>query len=73
MGDRCIQGVKPGDQGLYWTSRWGLVVLPLRERFHVWVDEEGRMQAEHEMWIWKWRFLHIHYQLIREEAAQGKP
>jgi hypothetical protein len=68
-----IQGVKPGDQGLYWTSRWGLVVLPLRERFHVWVDEEGRMQAEHEMWIWKWRFLHIHYQLIREEAAQGKP
>ncbi|MFC7441123.1 YndJ family protein [Laceyella putida] len=65
-----LQGKESGDQGIYYYSRLGLFSLPLHERFHVWADEAGRLHAVHDMWIWKWKFLHIRYRLSRMEEAE---
>ncbi len=38
--------------------------LPIGERFHVYVDHEGTLRADHTLHLWSARVLRIHYKLV---------
>lgn len=40
-------------------------LVPLRERFHVYTDAEGTLRTDHELRLWRWRVLRLHYRLDR--------
>ena len=52
-----------GDEGIYLYTKWFTMRLPLKETFYVRGTEEGRLYAEHEMWIFGLKFLHIEYDI----------
>lgn len=43
-------------------------LLPLRETFRVYPDEEGVLRTDHEVRLWRWRVLRLHYRLARVEG-----
>lgn len=40
-------------------------LTPLRETFHVYTDAEGTLRTDHELRLWRWRVLRLHYRLDR--------
>lgn len=57
---------QPGDEGIILFHPWLTVRLPLSEHFHVWT-ENGRLKAEHRMWLWKWPLLTLKYDIVRKD------
>ena len=51
-------------------TKWFTMRLPLKESFYVRGTEEGR-HAEHEMWIFGLKFLHIEYDIKKVAIKQA--
>jgi hypothetical protein len=45
--------------------------IPLKESIHVFVDEFGVSRTDHEFWFLRIKFLHLHYKMMRDEAARS--
>lgn len=64
-----------GQDGAYVVARsFGRVFcarVPLHERFHVYVDDEGVLRTDHALDLWGMRVLRLHYKLIpnRDDGA----
>ncbi|HET9325738.1 MAG TPA: hypothetical protein VFQ05_03120 [Candidatus Eisenbacteria bacterium] len=60
-----------GDAGFYFYVErepgegWARYVGSLIEHIHVFVDPRGTLRADHELRIWRTRFLRLHYRLGR--------
>ena len=46
---------------------------PLREQFHVWVDDEGVLRTEHRLSLWSAAVVRFHYRLDRTQADGSLP
>lgn len=46
------------DGGTTWASR-----APLHEQFHLYIDEEGVLRADHELRVWSASAVRLHYRL----------
>lgn len=57
-GDGAYAVVRFGD-------RWYASLTPLRETFHVFVDEEGVLRTDHWLRLGRWQALRLHYRLDR--------
>ncbi|MDG4668228.1 hypothetical protein [Mycobacterium sp. 236(2023)] len=60
-GDGAYSVVRFGD-------RWFASLTPLRETFHVFVDDEGVLRTDHWLRIGRWQALRLHYRLDRAGA-----
>jgi hypothetical protein len=49
------------DAGIYLAWNKHLLALPIEETFHVKETEDGRLYAQHDMWIFSMTFLKITY------------
>lgn len=62
-----------GQDGAYVVVRHGqgdyAARVPLQERFHVFVDEDGVLRTDHELRLFSARALRLHYKLLRTPAA----
>jgi hypothetical protein len=60
-----------GQDGAYvavrFDNRWYAAMVPLRETFHVYADEEGVLRTDHQLRIGRWQALRLHYRLDRLE------
>lgn len=54
---------KKGDEGIYLMIKNFSIRLPLNEHFLIWVDEYGRLQATHRMWLFGIKLLSIEYEI----------
>jgi hypothetical protein len=54
---------KKGDEGIYLMVKNFSIRLPLNEHFLIWVDEYGRLQATHRMWLFGMKMLSIEYEI----------
>ncbi len=52
-----------GDEGIYYAVAGMLFRLPLNETFHVRADQEGKLYAEHRMWLFGIPFLFLSYMI----------
>jgi hypothetical protein len=52
-----------GDEGIYLMIKNLSIRLPLNEHFLIWVDEYGRLQATHRMWLFGLEMLSIEYEI----------
>lgn len=59
------------DAGIYLSWKKHLPSLPIEETFHVKEIEEGRLFAQHEMWIFSIPFLTIAYQIERRDLEKS--
>ena len=57
-GDGAYSVVRFGD-------RWYASTVPIRERFHVFVDDEGVLRTDHWLRLGRWQALRLHYRLDR--------
>lgn len=46
---------------------------PLREEFHVWVDDEGVLRTDHQLSLWSAAVVRFHYRLDRTQADGSLP
>lgn len=44
-------------------------LVPLRETFRVYTDADGVLRTDHELRLWRWRVLRLHYRLERTGSA----
>ncbi|WP_158582891.1 YndJ family protein [Lysinibacillus yapensis] len=60
------------DAGIYlaWNKR--LLLLPIEETFHVKETGDGRLYAQHNMWIFSIPFLNITYQIDRRNLEEPR-
>jgi hypothetical protein len=67
-------GQRFGDPGFYFYVErepgrgWARYVRTLQETIHVYADAEGTLRADHELRIWRTRFLRLHYRMRRRSA-----
>jgi hypothetical protein len=54
---------RKGDEGLYLMIKNFSIRLPLDEHFLIWVDEYGRLQATHRIWLFGLKLLSIEYEI----------
>jgi hypothetical protein len=54
---------RKGDEGIYLMIKNFSLRLPLNEHFLIWVDEYGRLQATHRMWLFGCKLLNIEYEI----------
>lgn len=54
---------RKGDEGIYLMIKNFSIRLPLNEHFLIWVDEYGRLQATHRMWLFGFKLLSIEYEI----------
>ncbi|MFP5333482.1 MAG: hypothetical protein ACLGHX_14115, partial [Acidimicrobiia bacterium] len=47
--------------------------VPLRERFDVFVDDEGVLRADHHLCFLRWPVLHLHYRMERPSSRRPHP
>jgi hypothetical protein len=45
---------------------------PLREEFHVWVDDESVLRADHQLCLWSAAVVGFHYRLDRAQAGGSR-
>ena len=62
-------GRRAGDAGYYRVQRRNaesvrVRYIPLKEYIHVFEDAEGVLRTDHEFYMWKMKFLHLHYKII---------
>lgn len=57
-GDGAYAVVRFGD-------RWFASLTPIRETFHVFVDDEGVLRTDHWLRLGRWQALRLHYRLER--------
>jgi hypothetical protein len=62
-GDGAYAVVRFGD-------RWYAALTPIRETFHVFVDDEGVLRTDHEFRLGRWQVLRLHYRLDRVTPAR---
>lgn len=55
-GDGAYAVVRFGD-------RWYASITPIRETFHVFVDDEGVLRTDHWLRLGRWQALRLHYRL----------
>ncbi len=61
-----------GDPGFYFTCRtpggktYARLVRTMRERIHVYTDEQGVLRTDHVLTIWKRTFLKLHYKIYKK-------
>lgn len=60
-GDGAYAVVRFGD-------RWYASMIPLRETFHVFVDDEGVLRTDHWLRLGRWQALRLHYRLDRTSS-----
>lgn len=58
------------DAGIYLAWNKHLLALPIEETFHVKEMEDGKLFAEHHMWIFSIPFLKITYRIEHREIQQ---
>ncbi len=58
------------DAGIYLAWNKHLLALPIEETFHVKETEDGRLYAEHHMWIFSIPFLKITYHIDHRDLKQ---
>jgi len=72
-------GHRFGDPGFYFTvhagdgTGWARYVRTLRESIRVEADGDAVLDAEHDLWIWRTRFLRLHYRLARSDINAPPP
>lgn len=52
-----------GDEGIYLTTSLLTIRLPLNETFVIKESATGKLVADHDMWIFGLKFLHIEYEI----------
>jgi hypothetical protein len=62
-------GRRFGDCGAYRVhhgrgARPRAVLTPIKERIHVYVDDEGALRTDHTFGLWSRRFLTLHYKMV---------
>ena len=64
-----------GEDGAYVSvlvrGRWHAARVPLRERFRVYVDDEGVLRTDHALHLGPVRALRLHYRLDRTTASSS--
>jgi len=71
-------GRRFGDPGFYFTvhagdgTGWARYVRTLRESIRVDANGDGVLHAEHDLWIWRTRFLRLHYRLARSSMNRRR-
>lgn len=60
-GDGAYAVVRFGD-------RWYASTVPIRETFHVFVDDEGVLRTDHWLRLGRWQALRLHYRLDRTSS-----
>lgn len=69
------EGGRFGDPGFYFFVEsepghgWARYVSSLKESIHVYPDERGTLRADHDLRIWGFRFLRLHYRMRRNEPT----
>ncbi|MCH5584379.1 YndJ family protein [Shimazuella sp. AN120528] len=54
---------RKGDEGIYLMIKNYSFRLPLNEHFLIWVDEYGRLQATHRMWLFGFKLVTVEYEI----------
>ncbi len=68
-----------GDPGFYFTvhagdgNGWARYVRTLRESIRVDAGGDAVLYARHDLWIWRTRFLRLHYRLARSRVRERLP
>ncbi len=52
-----------GDEGVYLMLKKFSIRLPINEHFLIWVDEYGRLQATHRIWLFGFKIITIEYEI----------
>ena len=48
---------------------WARYVRTFQEAIRVYVDAQGTLRTDHDLWIWGARFLRLHYRMRKRGAA----
>jgi hypothetical protein len=59
-----IPGEGPAGEGVYLATAAGFCRLPVDERIRVWVDDEGEVHAEHELFVLGLRAFTLRYEIV---------
>jgi len=68
-------GARFGDPGFYFFVEkepgrgWARYVRTFQEAIRVYVDAQGTLRTDHDLWIWGARFLRLHYRMRKRGAA----
>ena len=68
-------GARFGDPGFYFFVEkepgygWARYVRTFQEAIRVYVDAQGTLRTDHDLWIWGARFLRLHYRMRKRAAA----
>jgi len=68
-------GVRFGDPGFYFFVEekpgrgWARHVRTLKETIRVYTDAQGTLRADHDLWIWRTRFLRLHYRMRKRASS----
>lgn len=67
--DLLSNGKKIGEAGYYRVRKHGndavkVKYIPLKERIHVFEDNEGVLRTDHEFWFTRFKMLHLHYKIM---------
>jgi hypothetical protein len=54
---------RTGDEGIYLMLKNFSIRLPINEHFLIWVDEFGRLQATHRIWMFGLKMVSIEYEI----------
>jgi hypothetical protein len=41
----------------------------LKETIRVYTDAQGTLRADHDLWIWRTRFLRLHYRMRKRASS----
>jgi len=68
-------GARFGDPGFYFFVEekpgrgWARHVRTLKETIRVYTDAQGTLRADHDLWIWRTRFLRLHYKMRKRASS----
>jgi hypothetical protein len=48
---------------------WARHVRTLKETIRVYTDAQGTLRADHDLWIWRTRFLRLHYRMRKRASS----
>jgi hypothetical protein len=60
-----------GDEGIYLSTSLFKIRLPLNETFVLKEKAPGKLLANHDMWIFGMKFLHIEYDISKKELSHS--